>query len=290
MSHVTTPPPGFTARTIPVAGVPTLLWERRGDGPTLVFLPGGALDTVELTWSEVIVRLPPDWGLVIPDLPGYGGSGPPGRPTTAWYAAWLSALLDARAPERPFVAASSAGAAAALALACAQPERMAGLVLSGAYGLQAKVLLHPLAARLVRLPGLAALARTLLRPRPVLRLLFRLAVLDPQKLTDDLVEDAHAGLTPPHALDAFMAWLRDELRPEGCTTDLRACLPGLDVPLLFVHGTFDPFIPAHVARRAADLAPNASLLQLPAAHLPPREHPDAVAEALVRLVRSETVW
>jgi len=278
-------PPGFTARTVEAADVATLLWERPGAGPALVFLPGGALDTVEMTWSEVILRLPADWHLIAPDLPGYGGSGAPVHATTAWYVAWLDALLDGLALPRPFVAASSAGAAMALSLACAKPARVAGLVLSGTYGLQGRVLLHRLAARLVRLPGLARIARTVLRRRPLLRVLFRLAVRHPAALTPDLLDDARTGLAPPHALDAFVAWLQDELRPEGCTTDLRACLPGLTVPLLLIHGTHDPFIPLHVAESAARLTPGGHLLALDAAHLPPREHPERVASEVQAFVQ-----
>ncbi|HYE58211.1 MAG TPA: alpha/beta hydrolase, partial [Rhodothermales bacterium] len=263
------------------------LWERRGEGTPLLFLPGGALDTVELTWSEVIQRLPENWHLTIADLPGYGRSGAPKEATTAWYATWLAALLDDLALLRPFVVASSQGGAIALSLACAQPARVAGLVLSGAYGVQARVRLHAVAARLVRLPGVAHVTRAVLRRRAVLRLLFPLAIRHPEALSHDLLEDARAGLAPLDALEAFMAWLRDELRPEGCTTDLRPCLAGLLLPLLFIHGTHDPFVPLRAAEEAVRLAPDARLLPLDAAHLPPREHPDVVAEQVRVFVRAE---
>ncbi len=279
-------PPGFHAYVRSIAGVPTQLWERSGDGPALVFLPGGALDTVELTWSEVIQRLPAPWRLVVADLPGFGGSGAPVAATTAWYTDWLAALLDHLSARPVFVVASSEGAAFALSLACRAPDRVAGLVLSGAYGLQERVHLHALAARLVRLPGLARIVRTVLRPRPVLHALFRLAVLHPADVTPDLVADAHAGLTPPHALDAFIAWLQHELRPGGCTTDLRPCLPGLAVPLLLLHGTLDPFVPLRAAKAAAALAPHARLVALPAAHLPPREHPHTVTAEIRAFVQA----
>ena len=296
-------------RRVVADGVDTAYAEQPGDAgaPVVVLVPGGALDTVALTWSEVLVRLPASWRVVVPDLPGYGASGPPRGTTTADTARWLGAFLDAlglgalglgAAPATPpapvVLAGSSMGAAAVLTLALDRPDArvawgLAGVVVSGAYGLRRWVTLHPLAAALVRLPSLACAARALLRRRAVLALGLRLvAVHRPAAVTDDLLDDARAALAPPDALDAFAAWLRTEIRPDGCATDLRARLPTLAVPLLAFQGRFDRVTPGGPTVRALRAVPRATLVSLPTGHLPPREAPETVTARLRAFVETVT--
>ena len=277
-------------------GVDTAFVEHPGvaGAPVVVLVPGGALDTIALTWSEVLGALPRAWHVVLPDLPGYGASGPPRGPTTADGARWLSAFVDtlgagASGDRRVVLVASSMGAALALMVALDRPERVAGVAVSGAYGLRRWVMLHPLAVLAVRLPGLARMARAVLRRRAVLAAGLRLiAVHRPAALTDDLVDDALVALDPPDALDAFAAWLRTEIRPSGCATDLRPRLPDLAVPALVVQGRFDRVLSHGPNVAAARRIPNVRVVSLPCGHLPPREAPEAVAERLRAFV--EAVW
>ncbi len=282
---------GAVARRVVAGGVDTAVAERPGapGAPVVVLVPGGALDTVALTWSEVLSRLPAAWRVVVPDLPGYGASGPPTGPTTADGARWLAAFVETLGCERVVLAGSSMGAALVLTVALDRPERVAGVVVSGAYGLRRFVLLHPLAVALVHLPGLARIARTLLRRRAVLTAAFGLvAVHDRAALTDDLVDDALAALDPPHALDAFAAWLRTEIRPGGCATDLCPRLPSLAVPTLVVHGRRDRVLTYGPAVAAARRMPDARVVSLPGGHLGPREAPDIVTARMRAFV--ESVW
>ncbi len=279
-------------------GVDTAYAERPGDAgaPVVVLVPGGALDTVALTWSEVLTRLPASWRVVVPDLPGYGARGPPRGASTADTARWHAAFLDAvvlgpetDAADRPrvVVAGSSMGAAAVLMLALDRPRGLAGVVVSGAHGLRRWVAHHPLAVALVRLPGLAALARALLRRRADRALGIGLvAVHRGAALTDDLVADPRAALDPPDALDAFAAWLRTEIRPSGCATDLRARLPTLSLPLLAFQGRFDRVTPGGPTVRALRAVPTATLVSLPTGHLPPREAPTLVTARLQAFVEA----
>lgn len=287
-------------RRVVADGIETAYAERPGDvgAPVVVLVPGGALDTVALTWSEVLARLPPSWRVVVPDLPGYGASGPPRGAATADTVRWLGAFLDAlglATPSVPVVlAGSSMGAAVVLAYALDRSEAgrsagIAGVVLSGAHGLRRWVTLHPLAALLVRAPGLPRLARALLRRPGVLAVGMRVvAVHRRAALTPDLVDDALEALAPPDALDAFAAWLRTEVRPSGCATDLRPRLLSLAVPLLVVQGRFDRVTPGGPTVRAMRAAPAATLVSLPTGHLSPREAPEIVTARIRAFV--EAVW
>ncbi|HET9986497.1 MAG TPA: alpha/beta hydrolase [Longimicrobiales bacterium] len=96
--------------------------------------------------------------LVVPDLPGFGGSaGPLTGLTVPEAAAWLLAFLDALGIERAGWVGHSVGCQYALAAAARAPERAAGLVLAGPTG-------APVRFRLVR--QALGLARTALREPP----------------------------------------------------------------------------------------------------------------------------
>lgn len=268
-----------------VQGTATYVRERAGDGPAVLLLPGGALDTVELTWSGVLDGLPATYRLLLPDLPGYGFSAPLPASTTDAYVRWLGGVVEATGLERFVLAGSSKGGAVALAYALAHPERLAGLVLSAPYGILPRVPLHPLVSRLVRWRGAVPLARRLLRRPGVLALFFRLVALKRwDALTPDLLHDAYAGIAPPQALDAFGAWLRDELRPEGCRTYLTPRFPALATPVLWLHGDADRTLPLAAARAAAARLPDVAFCEMDAGHLPPREQANATLAAVQAFV------
>ncbi len=278
-------------RRVVADGVTTAFVERPGvaGAPVVVLVPGGALDTIALTWSEVLGALPRAWRVVLPDLPGYGASGAPRGPSTADGARWLSAFVDTLDAERVVLVGSSMGAALALVVALDRPARVAGVVVSGPYGLRRWVMLHPLAVLGVRLPGLARMARAVLRRRAVLAAGLRtVAVHHRAALTDDLVDDARAALDPPDALDAFAAWLRTEIRVSGCATDLRPRLPALAVPALVIQGRHDRVLSHGPTIAAARRIPDVQIVSLPCGHLSPREAPGTVTDRLRAFV--EAVW
>lgn len=275
-----------------VRGTSTYVRERAGavsdagapDVPTVLLLPGGALDTVDLTWAPVLDGLPTGWRLVLPELPGYGLSTRLRAPTTAAYVRWLDELVDVLGLDRFVLAGSSKGGAVALAYALRRPDRLSGLVLSAPYGVQARVPFHALAWRLARLPRAAALARHVLRRPAALAFFFRVVALGrASSLTPDLLHDAYAGLLPPDALEVFVDWLRHELRPEGCRTNLAPRLADLAVPLLWLHGRRDRTTPF---ARAEAVAPPGTLVPFNAGHLPPRECPEAALRAVQAFVEA----
>ena len=180
---------------------------------------------------------------------------------------------------------SAAPRGVALVYALRHPAKVEKLLLSGAYGLQERVLLHEAAALLARVPGLTALFRHLLRRPPLLRLALHTAVHRPGAVTDELVADCLAPLHAPHALDAFARWLRTELLPHHTRTHLTSELDALEMPVLLLHGAHDLMVPVFYARRAVTHLPRACLHVLPhAGHLAPREFPAEVNARIVQFL------
>ena len=71
--------------------------------------------------------------------------------------------------------------------------------------------------------------------------------------------------------------------------DLAAALPGIEVPVLVIHGENDGAVPVEVAQRTAEVLPHARLLRLPeVGHIAHEEAPKAVADAIVDFIQAET--
>ena len=122
--------PGFEERWSDARGV-RLRWFEGGSGPTVALVHGygGAASN----WVLVAPRLAERYRVIVPDLPGHGGSSPlPGPPERVDpYSERLAGLLDGPA----VVVGHSFGAVVALRLAARRPELVRGLVLAGAAGI-----------------------------------------------------------------------------------------------------------------------------------------------------------
>ncbi|THF85741.1 alpha/beta hydrolase [Deinococcus sp. KSM4-11] len=82
-------------------------------------------------WSELLADSPSGWRVLVPTLPGFGGTHhPAGLVSIPAFAAWLSAWLTGRGVGRPVLLGHSLGGAVALELAAQAPETVAGLILA----------------------------------------------------------------------------------------------------------------------------------------------------------------
>jgi pimeloyl-ACP methyl ester carboxylesterase len=109
--------------------------EVHGSGPPVLVLHGWGAS------SQLFAPLVPLLGsrhrLLIPDLPGFGGTpAPPVAWASAEYAAWVVALLDRLGVASCDVIGHSNGGRVALSLAVRFPERVRHLVLTGAAGIR----------------------------------------------------------------------------------------------------------------------------------------------------------
>jgi pimeloyl-ACP methyl ester carboxylesterase len=275
-------------------GGASLAYDEAGSGQAVVLCHAGIAD--RRMWTGPFEELAATCRAIRFDWRGYGESSPAAGDHTL--DADLLSLLDALEIDRAVLAGCSVGGAAALDVAAAAPDRVAGLVLTGP-GLSG----YPWPA------GFAdPLQDRIAAKIPDAR---RRAYRDgtsPTVLDADVeaVADAHArfwvagpGRDPaavdPHVWDTAMTMLRQIFRREWTEHSVEpgppqraasACLSEIEVPTVVVNGLDD--VPA--LQEIADLLtagiPGVRRIDLPdTGHLAPLERPRQVAAAITDLVR-----
>lgn len=255
-------------------------WRETGEGPAIVLIHGWAASGAVFT--EMAGILGEDHRVLMPDLPGHGNSSPvpdisPGR-MAADLAVWLEGLVSTPA----LICGWSLGGMAAIDLCAVGGYRPKGLVLMAttprftiaddwSFGL----------------------------PAAEVRVLERNLGRDFQQTLGQFFLRMFAGeAISPERLRAirrfaiFNQTLPDPLTARGClklfsVQDQRALLPGVDCPLLVIHGTEDQITPAGAGRYLADRVPQSRRIEYPATgHAPFLSHPWRVASD----IRSFQQW
>jgi pimeloyl-ACP methyl ester carboxylesterase len=264
--------PGFEERWSDARGV-RLRWFEGGSGPALMLIHGygGAASN----WTLVAPRLLERYRVIVPDLPGHGGSsalpGPPERVDP--YAERLAALLN----EPAVLVGHSLGAVVALRLAVRRPELVQGLVLAGAAGIGSSTRSAERTLTFISVvqPGkrIARLWRPFARNAFLRRVAFgSVSVIDPRGLD-------------PRAAAGFLAGsaLHTDIRSAGdalVRSDPRIDLERVTSPAVVVHGARDVQVPMRdafeYARRLR--APLRTIADC--GHLLIGERPEAVVDAV----------
>ncbi|WP_413319298.1 alpha/beta hydrolase [Agrococcus sp. 1P02AA] len=301
---MTTAPAPHARRTValPWGAVSYLEWEPStppsrsprptGAPPTLLLLHGGGLDSALLSWGEIGGELASaGYRVIAPDHPGYGGSA-----RAAWSATQdrllgsVASLIDALRIERCAIGGLSLGGGLAIGYALRHPERVAGLMLLGSYGLMETIVPGPLAAPVQVLSwlgtrtGLLALgSRAALRNRALLeaslRPVVRTAAQRTPELLDAILDEGRRGT----GIEVFAEWQRAEVGLRAQTTSYGPRLAELTMPVLFVHGERDSGVPLAAVRAAAQAVPDADLVVVPdAGHWVQRDRPEVVVPAMQR--------
>lgn len=243
-----------------------------GDGEPLVLVHG--LGGAAANWRALAPLLLPGRRLVVPELPGHGGSSPlPAAQSLNGYADRIALLLDRPAA----VVGHSLGGAISLRLAIRHPELVSALVLAGAagissgtrragYALAITALLKPgkrIAPYRERIAGSAALKMLVFG---------RWGASDPPALPPDVAEaflSGPAGHTD--TASAARALVSDDPRPD---------LDRVRCPVLLIWGARDSQLPIgdafEYARRLR--APLRTIADC--GHLLIGERPDACADAI----------
>lgn len=121
-----------TERQLTVAGIPTAVLEG-GDGPPVVLLQA----EFGLVWLRVIPGLVGTHRVIVPELPGIGGSELPDGPYDVDVALrWLGSLIGQTCDAPPVLVGKGPAGAIALRFAVANGDRLAGLVLVDTHGLR----------------------------------------------------------------------------------------------------------------------------------------------------------
>lgn len=274
--------PGFEERFAEVRGT-RLRYLVGGDGEPLVLVHG--LGGAAANWLALAPLLLPRRRLLVPELPGHGGSEPlPAAPSLNAYADRIALLQDREGLAPAPVVGHSLGGAIALRLAIRRPEAVSALVLAGAagisstsrrarYGLNVTGLVKP--ARKIA-PHRARVARSALLKHLVFG---RWGASDPPALPPELVEAFLSG--PPRHTDtvsAAKALVRDDPRPD---------LERVRCPSLVLWGARDSQLPIGDAFDYARRLHAPLRVIADCGHLLIGERPDACADAIERFLAGE---
>jgi pimeloyl-ACP methyl ester carboxylesterase len=263
--------PGFEERFVEARGA-CVRYLVAGEGEPLLLVHG--LGGSAANWLALAPLLLPGRRLIVPELPGHGGSDPlPAAAGLSAYADALAPLLDGPSG----VVGHSLGGAIALRLAIRRPELVRGLVLAGAAGISSgsRRARYGLTITGLLKPGrkIAPYRLRIARSAALKTLVFgRWGASDPPALS---VEMAEAFLSGParhtDTVSAAKALIREDPRPD---------LDRVRCPVLMLWGARDNQLPV------ADAFEYARRLRAPVrviadcGHLLIGERPDACADAI----------
>jgi pimeloyl-ACP methyl ester carboxylesterase len=231
-------PAGFEERFLDARGC-RLRYLVAGEGDPLVLVHG--LGGAAANWLALGPLLLPGRRLIVPELPGHGGSSPlPAAPSLSPYADRLGLLLDREGAAPAVVVGHSLGGAVALRLALRRPEAVSALVLAAAAGISSATRSARYALTITGIlkpgrkiaPHRGRVARSALLKRVVFG---RWGASDPAALPPELVEALLAGpARHTDTVSAAKALVRDDLRPE---------LEHVRCPVLVLWGARDNQLP-----------------------------------------------
>lgn len=253
-----------------------------GEGPPLILVHG--LGGAAVNWTELVPLLAPRHRLLVPDLPGHGGSSAlPAISGLEPYADRVALVAEQERMLPAPVVGHSLGGMVVVRLALRRPGAVSGVVLAGAAGLSignvwGRELLSIFTV--VRPGRLAGYGRSwVARSRILRRVVFGVvSVADPAALTNDAVE----GFLAAHLLhtDVDGAW--QALRVD----DPRQELEDVDCPALVLWGAEDVQLPLDDAFEYTRRL-RARLRVIPdCGHLLIGERPDACAHAIDDFLRN----
>jgi len=207
--------------------------------------------------------------VVVPDLPGFGGSEAAGPDLAAIADRMAEAVREFGAPAAALLG-NGYGSFIALTVALRHPDLLERLVLVGtgaAFSEPGRAAFRGMAERARSGGGLELLAETAMR---------RLFSPEFQDTQPQLTAERRSRFlaTDPQVFTAACDAL--------ASLDLRADVPNLTLPVLILVGAKDEATPPPMARELAGLLPNARLRELPGlAHVPQLQDPSTCAAAVI---------
>lgn len=242
---------------------PLLHYTDTGTGPPLLFVH--AFPFSGSMWEPQVAPLAGEFGCIVPDLPGFGGSAA-GEPWTMdRFANDLARVLDDAGVAAAVVCGLSLGGYVALALQRLHPDRIRALILAdtrASADTEEGRRKREATIALAREAGASAVA-----DQAITGLLGK----STRERAPELVADAHARAAAA-SVEAIVGASRAMMdRP-----DSTAMLAGIRVPTLVIVGDEDTITPPREARAMADAIPDARLEIIPGAgHLTNFERPAA---------------
>jgi len=267
--------PGFEERWAEVRAV-RMRYFVAGEGPPLVLVHG--LSGAATNWTELAPLLASRRRVLIPDLPGHGGSEPlPVAPNLNAYADRVRHLAEQEGMLPAPVVGHSLGGSIALRLALRWPEDVSGVVLAGSAGIASAT---RWAQFWIAFFGMVRPARKIAPHRRTVarRGLLRYLIFgywgasDPPALSDRAVEGLLAGPElHTDTISAGRALVRD---------DPRVDLDGVRCPCLVLWGARDRQVPIDDAFEYARRLRARLRVIADCGHLLVAERPDACLHAI----------
>ena len=248
----------------------TLFHDVRGQGPALVLLHGWAMHSG--IFAPLVQRLEDHFTLHLVDLPGHGRSRDAGLPLTLAHAADAVAGV---VPESALWLGWSLGGLVALQAAAVMPDRLRGLVMVAASPRFVRAADWPQGMENAVFRNFAGeLQRDY---RGTLDRFLMLEAQGSERMRDELrllrAEAFAHGEPHTDVLCDGLGLLED--------SDLRAALPTLAMPSLWIAGRRDRLVSPAAMRSAADAAPGAGFHQVSSGgHAPFLTQADEVAQAI----------
>ncbi len=185
-----------------VAGGPVRLYRSGDDGPPVLLLHGGALDTAEGVWRSVAPTLAREYRVYAVDLPRHGESRPwRGDLNSAFFETLIGDLLDQLNLSRVAIIGLSLGGGLGIGYALQHPDRVSALIAIGPGGIGAKRKAHFVTWLVARAPGLMRLSATYLAHNP-------------KRLRKSMSDSLTAGVATP-GFDAIVASALAEARAKS---------------------------------------------------------------------------
>jgi pimeloyl-ACP methyl ester carboxylesterase len=251
-----------------------------GKGEPVLLLHG--LGGTKITWLPLLAPLAERYRLLVPDLPGHGGSSKPRTEySPRFYGHAVRRLLDAAGVERAAVVGNSLGGRIAIELALRSPSRVSRLVLldPSMPGLRWRYVFGFTRVFPTEWGGIPFPLREQWMARAIRRLF-----ADPSTLPAGGF-DAAAGefiriYRSPEARMAFFSSLRHIVTeaPEPFFGSLRR----IKQPTLVIFGEADTLVPPRLGVRLAEHLPHSEFMVFPGVgHVPQFEAADATKDAVL---------
>jgi pimeloyl-ACP methyl ester carboxylesterase len=267
--------PGFEERFADVRRT-RLRYLAAGEGEPLLLVHG--LGGAAANWLALAPLLLPGRRLLVPELPGHGGSAAlPAAPSLNAYADRLGLLLVHERLASAAVVGHSLGGAIALRLSIRRPDAVSALVLAGAAGISSgtRNARYALTITGIVKPGrrLAPHRRRIARSNALKRVVFgRWGASDPPALRAELAEAFLSGpARHTDTVSAAQALVRDDPRPD---------LDRVSCPSLVLWGARDNQLPVEDAFDYARRLRARLRVIADCGHLLIGERPDACADAI----------
>jgi pimeloyl-ACP methyl ester carboxylesterase len=274
--------PGFEERFAEIRGC-RLRYLVCGEGEPLVLVHG--LGGAASNWLALAPLLVPGWRVLVPELPGHGGSEAlPAAPNLNVFSDRVAELAEREGFAPAPVVGHSLGGAIALRLAIRRPETVSSLILAAAAGISSgtRSARYALTITGILKPGRRiAPHRRLVARSPVLKTLVfgRWGAADPQALPPE-VADAFLSGAARHTdtVSAAQALVRDD--PRGDLDRVRC-------PSLVLWGARDHQLPIGDAFDYARRLQARLRVIADCGHLLIGERPDACADAIEEFLAGE---